>query len=229
MATAKKVNNQLNNQLETAKNQLLALGVLEESIKIENGVVIVLGANNGTDAKVFFANNNGNVHINPNQIKSSQLAAYARYKVVQGNKPCKSFEKWLTPQLENLPPIEQFINKIDAPPASISVVEELHFWSLKISRAERHVQELSAAISRELQGFDDQDQSTMVFLSKEVVVPLGNKKFFSSYDVRTEKDEIHRGRYKFFIKDESFAPVLAKIKAAAAKCGDSFTVNLCYK
>lgn len=225
MATAK-VNNQLNN-LETAKNQLLALGVLEESIKIENGVVVVLNANGNTDAKVFFENNNGNVHINPNQIKNSQLAAYARYKSLQGNKPCKSFEKWLTPQVANLPPIEQYVNKIGAPPAFITVVEELHFWSLKISRAERHVQELSAAINRELHGFDDQDHSTMVFLSKEVVVPLGDRKFFSLADVRSEKNG--RGGYKFFIKEESFAPVLAKIEAAAAKCGDSFAVNLCYK
>jgi hypothetical protein len=224
-------------KLEKAKNQLLALGVLEKSIMLENGVIQVIGADtqvvgNQTyywDAKVFI-NNNGNVSINPNQIKNSQIKAYEDYKDLQGSKPCKSFEKWLQPQLQlaNLPSLEVEVNKIDAPPARITVVEGLNFWSLRVTRSVRHVQELSAAISHELKGSDCQDKATMVFLEKDVLIPLGGRDFFTTKNKDIKGVTEKNGKIKMFIREESFAPILEKLKAAAAKCGDSFTVDLCY-
>jgi hypothetical protein len=223
-------------KLEKAKNQLLALGVLEKSIMLENGVIKVIGADtqvvgNQTyywDAKVFFDNNNGNVSINPNQVRNSQRKAYEDYKDLQGSKPCKSFEKWLQPQLANLPSLEVEVNKIDAPPARITVVEELNFWSLRVTRSVRHVQELSAAISHELKGSDCQDKATMVFLEKDVLIPLGGRDFFTTKNKDIKGVTEKNGNIKMFIREESFAPILEKLQAAAAKCGDSFTVDLCY-
>jgi hypothetical protein len=225
---AKPVVKKLNKKLETAKQQLLALGVLEESIKIENGVVQVIGADTQStggktyywDAKVFFEGNNGNVSINPNQIKNSQMRAYENYKVSQGNKPCKSFEKWLEPQLANKPKISDVVNKIDAEPASIWIKQDLHYWLLMINRSSRHVQELSAAIRHELNGSDSQDKATMVFLSKQETIFLCKRKEWDNNGSTTVRKE---GSKKILcISEDAFAPILEKIKIAAEKCGDSF-------
>lgn len=230
---AKKTDNA--NALEKAKKQLLALGVLEESIIVENGTIQVIGADtqvvgNQTyywDAKVFFENNNGNVSINPNQVRNSQAKAYENYKKSQGSKPCKPFEKWLQPQLANLPTLSEVVNKIAAPPASITIVEETYGWSLRVARKERHVQELSSCINHYLKGRDGQDKNTMVFLSKTVDISLGDKKFFTyASDVRTERDGYSD---RFYIKEESFAPIMEILNKAAIKSGDSFVVNLNYK
>ena len=232
VVAAKKPQTKKINALEKAKNQLLALGVLEKSIMLENGVIQVIGADtqvvgNQTyywDAKVFFDNN---VSINPNQVRNSQRKAYEDYKVLQGSKPCQSFEKWLQPQLANLPSLE--VHKIDAPPARITVVEGLNFWSLRVTRSERHVQELSAAISHELKGSDYQDKATMVVLKKDVLISLpGGRDFFTTKNKDIKGVTEKNGNIKMFIREESFAPILEKLQAAAAKCGDSFTVDLCY-
>ena len=227
---AKKPQAKLNAELISAKNQLLALGVLEESIKIESGVIQVIGADtqaaNGKtfywDAKVFpFDEDNGNVKINPNQVRNSQAKAYENYKSSQGSKPCKSFQKWLEPQLANLQQVEKIVNKIDAKPASIWVREGLHNWELMISRDSQHVQELSAAIRRELKGNDFQDKKTMVYLSSQESIALCKREAWTTKNgavtIRKEGK-----KSTLCISEEHFAPILAKIEAAASKCGDSF-------
>ena len=220
----------INAELLSAKKQLLAFGVLEASILIDNGTIQVLGADtqvvNGKtfywDAKVYpFDEDNGNVKINPNQVKNSQAKAYENYKVSQGNKPCKSFSKWLEPQLATLPQAEDVVNKIDAKPASIWVREGLHSWELIVSRDSRHVQELSAAIRHELTGSDFQDKKTMVYLSSQESIALCKREAWTTKNgavtIRKEGK-----RSILCISEESFAPILAKIEAAASKCGDSF-------
>ncbi|ATW59410.1 hypothetical protein Cl131_gp142 [Aphanizomenon phage vB_AphaS-CL131] len=227
---AKKPQAKLNAELISAKQQLLALGVLEASILIESGTIQVLGADtqevNGKtfywDAKVFpFDEDNGNVKINPNQVRNSQAKAYENYKDSQGNKPCKSFQKWLEPQLANLPQIETVVNKIDAKPASIWIREGLHSWELVVSRDSRHVQELSAAIRHELRGLDFQDKKTMVYLSSCESIALCKREEWTTKNkaiaIRKEGK-----RSILCISEEHFAPILAKIEAAASKCGDSF-------
>jgi hypothetical protein len=221
--------------LEKAKQQLLALGVLEESILIQDGLVVVLGADCREhenqfyywDKTVFPTEHNkgykkdaGNVRINPAQIKNSQRKAWEDYKTKQGKKPSQPFEKWLSGRLVNLP--ELVVSKIDAEPASIWIKKELYYYVLVINRASRHVQELSAAIRHEMNGKDYQDDKFMVFLNNQETVTLATRE---EWKLKTHFDLLKmegRPEKEFYVKDEVFSPIMEKLNLAAKKCGDSF-------
>lgn len=223
--------------LEKAKQQLLALGVLEESILIQDGLVVVLGADcrehEGKsfywDKTVFPTEHNkgykkdaGNVRINPAQIKNSQRKAWEDYKAGQGKKPSQPFEKWLSGRLVNLPELELVVSKIDAKPASIWIKKDLYYYKLVINRASRHVQELSAAIRHEMNGKDYQDDKFMVFLNNQETVTLATRE---EWKLKTHFDLLKmegRPEKEFYLKDEVFAPIMERLKLAAKKCGDSF-------
>ncbi|MFN6229930.1 MAG: hypothetical protein ACK4XN_07280 [Dolichospermum sp.] len=221
--------------LEKAKQQLLALGVLEESILIQDGLVVVLGADCQKhenqfyywDKTVFptehdkgYKKDAGNVRINPAQVKNSQRKAWEDYKTKQGKKPSQPFEKWLSGRLVNLP--ELVVSKIDAKPASIWIKKELYCYVLVINRASRHVQELSAAIRHEMNGKDYQDDKFMVFLNNQETVTLATRE---EWKLKTHFDLLKmegRPEKEFYVKDEVFSPIMEKLNLAAKKCGDSF-------
>jgi hypothetical protein len=223
--------------LEVAKQQLLALGVLEESILIQDGLVVVLGADckqhEGKsfywDKTVFptehdkgYKKDAGNVCINPNQVKNSQRKVWEDYKIKQGKKPAQPFEKWLSGRLVNLPKL--FINKIDAEPASIWIKEDINKYVLFINRTSRHVQELSAAIRHEMSGKDSQDGKFMVFLHNQEEITLASKgsegwKLTTHVTLMKKEGDTKK---EFYVKDEVFAPIMKKLNLAAEKCGDSF-------
>lgn len=223
--------------LEVAKQQLLALGVLEESILIQDGLVVVLGADcrehEGKsfywDKTVFptehdkgYKKDAGNVRINPAQVKNSQRKAWEDYKTKQGKKPSQPFEKWLSGRLVNLPELELVVSKIDAKPASIWIKKEMYYYELVINRASRHVQELSAAIRHEMNGKDYQDDKFMVFLNNQETVTLATRE---EWKLKTHFDLLKmegRPEKEFYVKDELFAPIMEKLNLAAKKCGDSF-------
>ncbi len=223
--------------LEKAKQQLLALGVLEESILIQDGLVVVLGADckehEGKsfywDKTVFptehdkgYKKDAGNVRINPAQVKNSQRKAWEDYKTKQGKKPSQPFEKWLSGRLVNLPELELVVSKIDAKPASIWIKKEMYYYKLVINRASRHVQELSAAIRHEMNGKDYQDDKFMVFLNNQETVTLATRE---EWKLKTHFDLLKmegRPEKEFYVKDELFAPIMEKLNLAAKKCGDSF-------
>jgi hypothetical protein len=217
--------------LEMARQQLLALGVLEESILIQDGLVVVLGADcKEHEGKSFYWDKTvfptehdklGNVSINPNQVKNSQRKVWENYKIKQGKKPAQPFEKWLSGRLTNLPKLS--INKIDAEPASIWIKEDIDKYVLFINRTSRHVQELSAAICHEMNGKDDQDEKLMVFLDNQEKITLASKgsegwKLTTHVTLKKEGDT----KKEFYIRDEVFAPIMEKLNLAAEKCGDSF-------
>jgi hypothetical protein len=223
--------------LEVAKQQLLALGVLEESILIQDGLVVVLGADRREhegksfywDKTVFptehdkgYKKDAGNVRINPAQVKNSQRKAWEDYKTKQGKKPSQPFEKWLSGRLVNLPELELVVSKIDAKPASIWIKKEMYYYKLVINRASRHVQELSAAIRHEMNGKDYQDDKFMVFLNNQETVTLATRE---EWKLKTHFDLLKmegRPEKEFYVKDELFAPIMEKLNLAAKKCGDSF-------
>jgi hypothetical protein len=223
--------------LEVAKQQLLALGVLEESILIQDGLVVVLGADRREhegksfywDKTVFptehdkgYKKDAGNVRINPAQVKNSQRKAWEDYKTKQGKKPSQPFEKWLSGRLTNLPELSKVINKIDAEPASIWIKKEMYYYKLVINRASRHVQELSAAIRHEMNGKDYQDDKFMVFLNNQETVTLATRE---EWKLKTHFDLLKmegRPEKEFYVKDEVFSPIMEKLTLAAKKCGDSF-------
>jgi hypothetical protein len=225
--------------LEKAKQQLLALGVLEESILIQDGLVVVLGADcrehEGKsfywDKTVFptehdkgYKKDAGNVRINPAQVKNSQRKAWEDYKTKQGKKPSQPFEKWLSGRLVNLPELELVVSKIDAKPASIWIKEDIGKYVLVINRTSRHVQELSAAIRHEMNGKDYQDDKFMVFLNnqeKVTLAPKGSKGWKLTTHVTLMKKEGDTKK-DFYVKDEVFSPIMEKLNLAAKKCGDSF-------
>jgi hypothetical protein len=219
--------------LEVAKQQLLALGVLEESILIQDGLVVVLGADcKEHEGKSFYWDKTvfptehdklGNVCINPNQVKNSQRKVWENYKIKQGKKPAQPFEKWLSGRLVNLPKLS-IINKIDAEPASIWIKEDINKYVLFINRTSRHVQELCAAIRHEMNGTDSQDGKFMVFLDNQEEITLaskGSEGWKLSTHVTLMKKEGDTKK-EFYIKDEVFAPIMEKLNLAAEKCGDSF-------
>lgn len=227
----------IDTSIEVAKQQLLALGVLEESISIQDGLVVVLGADcKQHEGKFFYWDKTvfptehdkgykkdaGNVRINPAQIKNSQRKAWENYKIEQGKKPAQPFEKWLSGRLVNLPKL--FINKIDAEPASIWIKEDINKYVLFINRTSRHVQELCAAIRHEMNGTDSQDGKFMVFLDNQEEITLaskGSEGWKLSTHVTLMKKEGDTKK-EFYIKDEVFAPIMEKLNVAAEKCGDSF-------
>jgi hypothetical protein len=219
--------------LEVARQQLLALGVLEESILIQDGLVVVLGADcrehEGKsfywDRTVFSSTEDANVRINPVQVKNSQRKAWEGYKAGQGKKPSQPFEKWLSGRLTNLPKLSN-INKIDAEPASIWIKEDkvINKYVLLINRTSRHVQELSAAIRHEMNGKDNQDGKLMVFLDNQEEITLASKgsegwKLTTHVTLMKKEGDTKK---EFYVKDEVFAPIMEKINVAALKCGDSF-------
>ena len=220
--------------LEVAKQQLLALGVLEESILIQDGLVLVLGADcKQHEGKSFYWDKTvfptehdklGNVCINPNQVKNSQRKAWEDYKTKQGKKPAQPFEKWLSGRLVNLPKLSKVINKIDAEPASIWIKEDIDKYVLVINRTSRHVQELSAAIRHEMNGKDNQDGKFMVFLDNQEEITLASKgsegwKLTTHVTLMKKEGDTKK---EFYIRDEVFAPIMEKLNLAAEKCGDSF-------
>jgi len=220
--------------LEVAKQQLLALGVLEESILIQDGLVVVLGADRKQhegksfywDKTVFPTEHDklGNVCINPNQVKNSQRKVWEDYKIKQGKKPAQPFEKWLSGRLVNLPKLSKVINKIDAEPASIWIKEDINKYVLFINRTSRHVQELSAAICHEMNGKDDQDGKLMVFLNNQEEITLASKgsegwKLTTHVTLMKKEGDTKK---EFYVRDEVFAPLMKKLNLAAEKCGDSF-------
>jgi hypothetical protein len=223
--------------LEVAKQQLLALGVLEESILIQDGLVVVLGADcrehEGksfywdktvfpTEHDKFYKKDAGNVCINPAQIKNSQRKAWEDYKTKQGKKPVQPFEKWLSERLLNLPELELVVSKIDAKPASIWIKEDIGKYVLVINRTSRHVQELSAAIRHEMNGKDYQDDKFMVFLNNQEKITLATRE---EWKLKTHFDLLKmegRPEKEFYVKDEVFSPIMEKLTLAAKKCGDSF-------
>jgi hypothetical protein len=220
--------------LEVAKQQLLALGVLEESILIQDGLVVVLGADcKEHEGKSFYWDKTvfptehdklGNVCINPNQVKNSQRKVWENYKIKQGKKPAQPFEKWLSGRLTNLPKLSKVINKIDAEPASIWIKEDIDKYVLFINRTSRHVQELCAAIRHEMNGTDSQDGKFMVFLDNQEEITLaskGSEGWKLSTHVTLMKKEGDTKK-EFYIRDEVFAPIMEKLNLAAEKCGDSF-------
>lgn len=219
--------------LEVAKQQLLALGVLEESILIQDGLVVVLGADcKEHEGKSFYWDKTvfptehdklGNVCINPNQVKNSQRKVWENYKIKQGKKPAQPFEKWLSGRLVNLPKLS-IINKIDAEPASIWIKEDINKYVLFINRTSRHVQELSAAICHEMNGKDDQDGKLMVFLNNQEEITLASKgsegwKLTTHVTLMKKEGDTKK---EFYVRDEVFAPLMKKLNLAAEKCGDSF-------
>ena len=226
--------------LEVAKQQLLALGVLEESILIQDGLVVVLGADcREHEGKSFYwdktvfptehdkgykksGQDAGNVRINPNQVKNSQRKAWEDYKAGQGKKPVQPFEKWLSGRLTNLPELELVVSKIDAKPASIWIKKDMYYYKLVINRTSRHVQELSAAIRHEMNGKDYQDDKFMVFLNNQETVILATRE---EWKLKTHFDLLKmegRPEKEFYVKNEVFAPIMEKLTLAAKKCGDSF-------
>lgn len=224
--------------LEVARQQLLALGVLEESILIQDGLVVVLGADcrehEGKsfywDRTVFstehdfYQKSDANVRINPVQVKNSQRKAWEGYKAGQGKKPSQPFEKWLSGRLTNLPKLSKVINKIDAEPASIWIKEDIDKYVLLINRMSRHVQELSAAIRHEMNGKDNQDGKLMVFLDNQEEITLASKgsegwKLTTHVTLMKKEGDTKK---EFYIRDEVFAPIMEKLNVAALKCGDSF-------
>lgn len=229
----------IDTSIEVAKQQLLALGVLEESILIQDGLVVVLGADckehEGKsfywDKTVFptehdkgYKKDAGNVRINPAQIKNSQRKAWEGYKAGQGKKPSQPFEKWLSGRLTNLPKLSKVINKIDAEPASIWIKEDIDKYVLFINRTSRHVQELSAAIRHEMNGKDNQDGKFMVFLDNQEKITLASKgsegwKLTTHVTLMKKEGDTKK---EFYVKDEVFAPIMEKLNLAAEKCGDSF-------
>jgi tRNA U34 5-carboxymethylaminomethyl modifying GTPase MnmE/TrmE len=223
--------------LEKAKQQLLALGVLEESILIQDGLVVVLGADcrehEGKsfywDKTVFptehdkgYKKDAGNVRINPAQIKNSQRKAWEDYKTKQGKKPVQPFEKWLSGRLVNLPELELVVSKIDAKPASIWIKEDLYYYELIINRTSRHVQELSAAIHHEMNGKDYQDDKFMVFLSNQETIVVATREQWKLTTHVTLMKKEGDTKKEFYVKDEVFSPIMEKLNLAAKKCGDSF-------
>jgi hypothetical protein len=220
--------------LEVARQQLLALGVLEESILIQDGLVVVLGADcKEHEGKSFYWDKTvfptehdklGNVCINPNQVKNSQRKVWENYKIKQGKKPAQPFEKWLSGRLVNLPKLSKVINKIDAEPASIWIKEDIGKYVLIINRTSRHVQELSSAICHEMNGTDSQDGKFMVFLDNQEEItfaPKGSEGWKLTTHVTLMKKEGDTKK-EFYVKDEVFAPIMEKLNLAAEKCGDSF-------
>lgn len=226
--------------LEKAKQQLLALGVLEESILIQDGLVIVLGADCREHENQFYywdktvfptehdkgykksGQDAGNVCINPVQIKNSQRKAWEDYKTKQGKKPVQPFEKWLSGRLVNLPELELVVSKIDAKPASIWIKKDMYYYKLVINRTSRHVQELSAAIRHEMNGKDYQDDKFIVFLNNQETVILATRE---EWKLKTHFDLLKmegRPEKEFYVKNEVFAPIMEKLTLAAKKCGDSF-------
>jgi hypothetical protein len=222
----------IDTSLEKAKQQLLALGVLEESILIQDGLVVVLGADcKQHEGKSFYWDKTvfptehdklGNVCINPAQIKNSQRKVWEDYKIKQGKKPAQPFEKWLSGRLTNLPKL--VINKIDAEPASIWIKEDINKYVLFINRTSRHVQELCAAIRHEMNGTDSQDGKFMVFLDNQEEITLASKgsegwKLTTHVTLMKKEGDTKK---EFYVKDEVFAPIMEKLNVAAEKCGDSF-------
>jgi len=220
--------------LEMARQQLLALGVLQESILIQDGLVVVLGADcREHEGKSFYWDKTvfptehdklGNVCINPEQVKNSQRKAWEDYKINQGKKPAQPFEKWLSGRLVNLPKLSKVINKIDAEPASIWIKEDINKYVLFINRTSRHVQELSAAICHEMNGKDDQDGKFMVFLNNQEEITLASKgsegwKLTTHVTLMKKEGDTKK---EFYVRDEVFAPLMKKLNLAAEKCGDSF-------
>jgi hypothetical protein len=231
-APIKSQTKRVDTSLEKAKQQLLALGVLQESILIQDGLVVVLGADcREHEGKSFYWDKTvfptehdklGNVCINPEQVKNSQRKAWEDYKINQGKKPAQPFEKWLSGRLVNLPKLS--INKIDAEPASIWIKEDINKYVLFINRTSRHVQELSAAIRHEMSGTDSQDGKFMVFLDNQEEITLaskGSEGWKLSTHVTLMKKEGDTKK-EFYVKDEVFAPIMEKLNVAAQKCGDSF-------
>ena len=220
--------------IKVARQQLLALGVLEESISIQDYYVVVLGADcKEHEGKSFYWDKTvfptehdklGNVCINPNQVKNSQRKVWEDYKIKQGKKPAQPFEKWLSGRLVNLPKLSKVINKIDAEPASIWIKEDIDKYVLVINRTSRHVQELSAAIRHEMNGKDNQDGKFMVFLDNQEKITLvskGSEGWKLTTHVTLMKKEGDTKK-EFYIRDEVFAPIMEKLNLAAEKCGDSF-------
>ncbi len=232
----------IDTSIEVARQQLLALGVLEESILIQDGLVVVLGADcKQHEGKSFYwdktvfptehdkfyrksGQDAGNVCINPNQVKNSQRKVWENYKIEQGKKPAQPFEKWLSGRLVNLPKLSKVINKIDAEPASIWIKEDINKYVLFINRTSRHVQELCTAIRHEMNGTDSQDEKFMVFLDNQEEITLaskGSEGWKLSNHVTLMKKEGDTKK-EFYVKDEVFAPIMEKLNVAAEKCGDSF-------
>jgi hypothetical protein len=220
--------------IEVARQQLLALGVLEESISIQDYYVVVLGADcKEHEGKSFYWDKTvfptehdklGNVCINPNQVKNSQRKAWEDYKTKQGKKPAQPFEKWLSGRLVNLPKLSKVINKIDAGSASIWIKEDIDKYVLFINRTSRHVQELSSAIRHEMNGTDSQDGKFMVFLDNQEEITLASKgsegwKLTTHVTLMKKEGDTKK---EFYIRDEVFAPIMEKLNLAAEKCGDSF-------
>ena len=220
--------------IEVARQQLLALGVLEESILIQDGLVVVLGVDcKEHEGKSFYWDKTvfptehdklGNVCINPNQVKNSQRKAWEDYKTKQGKKPAQPFEKWLSGRLVNLPKLSKVINKIDAGSASIWIKEDIDKYVLFINRTSRHVQELSSAIRHEMNGTDSQDGKFMVFLDNQEEITLASKgsegwKLTTHVTLMKKEGDTKK---EFYIRDEVFAPIMEKLNLAAEKCGDSF-------
>jgi len=224
----------IDTSIEVARQQLVALGVLQESILIQDGLVVVLGADcREHEGKSFYWDKTvfptehdklGNVCINPEQVKNSQRKVWEDYKIKQGKKPAQPFEKWLSGRLVNLPKLSKVINKIDAGSASIWIKEDINKYVLVINRTSRHVQELCAAIRHEMNGKDDQDGKLMVFLNNQEEITLASKgsegwKLTTHVTLMKKEGDTKK---EFYVRDEVFAPIMEKLNLAAEKCGDFF-------
>lgn len=85
-------------------NQLRKMGVFPESLLVEEKKIIVRGADTRIhsgkeyyfDAPVWFGSD---ITITHEQIQASKRCLYSEYKQSQGNKPVKSFDKWLEVRL----------------------------------------------------------------------------------------------------------------------------------
>lgn len=85
-------------------NQLRKMGVFPESLLVEEKKIIVRGADTRIhsgkeyyfDTPVWFGSD---ITITHEQIQASKRCLYSEYKQSQGNKPVKSFDKWLEVRL----------------------------------------------------------------------------------------------------------------------------------
>lgn len=92
------------NAANAVANQLKKMGVFPESLLVEEKKIIVKGADTRIhagkeyyfDAPVWFGSE---ITITPEQIQTSFRSLYSEYKQTQGNKPVKSFDKWLEVRL----------------------------------------------------------------------------------------------------------------------------------